>query len=47
MSGLFLTFSCYYYESSIQIFLERYQHLNTVKWNVLVEDLQFEFGLLC
>ena len=40
-------FFCCYCSSSIKIFFERYQHLNRVKWNVLFEDLQFEFGLLC
>lgn len=47
MSDRFSTFICYYYSSSIKFFLELYQHLNRVKWNVLFEDLQFEFGLLC
>ncbi len=47
MSDRFSTISCYCYEGSIKFFFERYQHLNMVKGNVLFEDLQFEFGLLC
>ncbi len=47
MSGRFLTFFYCYYSISIKIFFKPYQHLNRVKGNVLFEDLQFEFGLLC